>query len=191
MVERVLFVLKFLKLIKKLAIFIRRRMVLFVVNTFAVPPEITPVQLVRCWMMQLIGFKLGPGSQLSEYLYVYDGRRFRAGANCCLGSFCRIWDFCPIIIGDNLLASHGLTLISGTHFSDFERTTREGPITLGCNVWIGINVTIVGPCTVGDNVIIGANSLVLGDLESNCVYGGSPAKLIRKSSVKTITQEHP
>jgi maltose O-acetyltransferase len=170
-----------MKAIKKLVIFMRRRLVLFVVNMLAAPPEITPIRVIRCIIMRLIGFTVGPGSQLSEHIYVHDGRRFRAGANCCLGSFCRIWDFCPIIIGDNLLASHGLTLISGTHFLDLERSTREGPITIGSNVWIGINVTIVGPCTVGDNVIIGANSLVLGDLEPNCVYGGSPAKLIRRA----------
>jgi acetyltransferase-like isoleucine patch superfamily enzyme len=166
---------------KKLAIFVRRRLVLFFVNMLAAPAEVTTIRVFRCYMMRLIGFRVGPGSQLSERLYVHDGRRFRAGANFCLGSFCRIWDFCPIIVGDNLLASHGLTLISGTHFLDLERTTREGPITIGNNVWIGINVTIVGPCTVGDNVIIGANSLVLRDLESNCIYGGSPAKLIRRA----------
>jgi acetyltransferase-like isoleucine patch superfamily enzyme len=184
-------VLRFLKLVKKLLIFIRRRLVLFVVNILAAPPEITPIRQLRCSMMRLIGFRVGTGSQLSENLYVHDGRRFRAGANCCLGSFCRIWDFCPIIVGDNLLASHGLTLISGTHFPDLERTTREGPITVGCNVWLGINVTIVGPCTIGNNVIIGANSLVVGNLESNCIYGGSPAKLIRRCDVNTIPQEHP
>lgn len=167
----------------------RRRLVLFVVNILAAPPEITPIRLLRCIIMQLIGFKVGPGSQLSENLYVHDGRRFRAGANLRLGSFCRIWDFCPIIVGDNLLASQGLTLISGTHFLDLERTTREGPITIGNNVWIGINVTVVGPCRVGDNVIIGANSLVLGDLESDCIYGGSPAKLIRRRDVNTTPQE--
>lgn len=155
----------------------------------AVPPEITPIRRLRCAMIQFIGCKVGPGSQLSENLYVHDGRRFRAGTNCCLGSFCRIWDFCPIVIGNNLLASQGLTLISGTHFLDMERSTREGPITIGDNVWIGINVTIVGPCKIGDNVIIGANSLVMGELEPDCIYGGSPAKLIRRNAISTIKNE--
>jgi acetyltransferase-like isoleucine patch superfamily enzyme len=132
--------------------------------------------------MRLIGFRIGAQSQLSENLYVYDGRQFRAGTGCRLGSFCRIWDFCPITIGDNLLASHGLTLISGTHLLDEARTSRPGPITIGNNVWIGINVTIIGPAVIGDNVVIGANSLVMGILEPNTVYAGSPAKQIRKVS---------
>ena len=178
----------FLRNVKKLALFVRRRLVLCVVNMLAAPPEVSLIRRLRCILMRLIGSKIGAGSQLSEGRYVYDGRRFRAGANMSLGSFCRIWDFCPITVGDNLLASHGLTMISGTHFVDLERTTREGPISIGDNVWIGINVTIVGPSTIGDNVIVGANSLVLGDLESGCIYGGSPARLIRRTDTGARSQ---
>jgi acetyltransferase-like isoleucine patch superfamily enzyme len=162
-----------------------QRGVLFLVNLLAGPPDIATIQNVRCGLMRIIGFQVGPCSQLSEKLYVYDGRRFHAGAGCRIGSFCRIWDFSAITIGDNLLASHGLTMISGTHYLDGERTPRPGPIFIGNNVWIGINVTIVGPATVGDNAVIGANSLVLGTLEGNGVYAGSPAKLIRKVNTAT------
>jgi acetyltransferase-like isoleucine patch superfamily enzyme len=183
-------VLRFIKSAQRLGIFIRGRLVVSVVNMLAAPPEIAAIQTLRCALMGLIGFKIGPGSQLSEALYVYDGRRFRAGAYCRLGSFCRIWDFCPIIVGDGLLASHGLTLISATHWIDRERSSREGPITIGNNVWIGINVTIVGPAAIGDNAIIGANSLVMGDVEAGCIYAGSPAKLIRRWDGKEPSQEY-
>jgi acetyltransferase-like isoleucine patch superfamily enzyme len=182
-------VLKPAKSIARMGLFTMRRFVVFAVNILAVPPDATTVQAFRCLLMRLIGFKLGRGSQLSESLYVYDGRRFSAGVGCRIGSFCRIWDFSQIIIGDNLLASHGLTLISGTHFLDKERTSRPGPITIGNNVWIGINVTIVGPASIGENVIIGANSLVMGNLESNGVFAGSPAKLIRILDTANIAEE--
>jgi len=169
-----------LRLLARTLRFILRRAVLFLVNFLSVPPGMTPIHALRCSLMRIIGSRLGRGTELSEHLYIHYGRNFRSGERCKLGSFCRIWDFCPITIGDDLLASHGLTLISGTHLLDIERTSRPGPITIGNNVWIGINVTIVGPATVGDHVIIGANSLVLGNLESNGVYAGSPAKLVRK-----------
>jgi acetyltransferase-like isoleucine patch superfamily enzyme len=167
-----------------------RRGVLLLVNLLAAPPDIISIQAVRCSLMRIIGFKIGKGSQLSESLFVYDGRHFRAGVGCRLGSFCRIWDFSAISVGNNLLASHGLTLISGTHFTDEERSPRAGPITIGDNVWLGINVTIVGPANIGNNVVIGANSLVLGSIESEAIYAGSPAKLIRKLNPATVGQEH-
>lgn len=163
--------------------FLVRRAILFLVNLLAAPSDIALIQAVRQSLMRLLGFRLGPQSQISESLYVYDGRNFQAGSRCRLGAFCRIWGFAPITVGDNLLASHGVTLISGTHLVDQERTPQAAPIHFGDNVWIGINVTVVGPATIGDNVVIGANSLVLGTLESNSVYAGSPARLIRKTTI--------
>jgi len=157
-----------------------RRAVLFLVNLLAVPPDSAWMQAFRCRLMLLISARFGSHSQISENLYIYDGRNFSVGARCSLGAFCRIWDTCKISIGDDLLASHGLTLISGTHLLDQARTPVPGPISIGDNVWIGVNVTIVGPASIGDNVVIGANSLVMGTLESYGIYGGSPAKLIRR-----------
>jgi acetyltransferase-like isoleucine patch superfamily enzyme len=51
--------------------------------------------------------------------------------------------------------------------------------TIGNNVSLGLNVTIIGKVTIGDNVIIGAGSVVVKDIPSNCVAAGNPAKVIR------------
>lgn len=156
-----------------------RRLILLSVNVLVAPSQMRSVQRVRAFLLRLIGFRIGENSQLSEYLYVHNGRNFRAGKNCRLGSFCRIWDFSPITIGNDCLASHGLTLISGNHSINADRTNKPGPISIGNNVWLGINVTIIGPAAIGDDVIVGANSLVTGDLLAHGIYGGSPARLIR------------
>lgn len=49
---------------------------------------------------------------------------------------------------------------------------------IGNNVFIGWGATILGGTKIGNNVIIGANSVVSGDIESNAVYAGNPAKKI-------------
>ena len=51
-------------------------------------------------------------------------------------------------------------------------------ITIGNNVFIGINATILPGTKIGDNVIVGAGSIVKGELMSNGVYAGCPAKFI-------------
>jgi maltose O-acetyltransferase len=55
-------------------------------------------------------------------------------------------------------------------------------VTIGKNVTIGGNSIIAPGATIGDNVIIGVNSLVLKDqhIPSNTVYGGTPARLLKK-----------
>lgn len=51
--------------------------------------------------------------------------------------------------------------------------------SIGNNVTLGANVTIIGDITIGDNVIVGAGSVVIKDVPSNCIVAGNPAKVIR------------
>ena len=164
--------------------FLFRRGVIWLVNVTAMPTDILWMQTIRRGLLRLVGVRIGARSQLSESLYIFDGRRVCCGSGTRLGSFCRIWDFHEIRIGRDLLASHGLTLIAGTHDVDFSRSSRPGEIVVGDNVWIGINVTIVGPAVIGDNVVIGANSFVTGELAPNAIYAGSPARFIRSYVTK-------
>lgn len=43
-------------------------------------------------------------------------------------------------------------------------------------MFIGWGATILGGSHIGDNVIIGANSVVSGNVDSNSVYAGNPAR---------------
>ena len=54
----------------------------------------------------------------------------------------------------------------------------SGKVTIGNNVFIGMNAIITRNVTIGDNVIIGVGSIVTKDCESNSVYAGNPARKI-------------
>ena len=54
----------------------------------------------------------------------------------------------------------------------------QSPVTIGSNVFIGMNAVITRGVTIGDNVVIGAGSIVTHDCPSGGVYGGNPAKRI-------------
>ncbi|WP_082697491.1 acyltransferase [Novosphingobium fuchskuhlense] len=49
------------------------------------------------------------------------------------------------------------------------------PITVGNNVFIGMNVMILPGTTIGDNVIIGGGSVVRGNIPSDSIFVGNPA----------------
>lgn len=49
------------------------------------------------------------------------------------------------------------------------------PITIGRNVFIGMNVVVLPGTVVEDNVIVGAGSVIRGRLEGDSVYVGNPA----------------
>lgn len=55
---------------------------------------------------------------------------------------------------------------------------NQKSVVLGDNIFIGWGTTILAGSNVGDNVIIGANSVIHGNVASNAVYAGNPAKYI-------------
>jgi maltose O-acetyltransferase len=66
-----------------------------------------------------------------------------------------------------------------------------GDVTIGKNVFIGVNSVILPGVKIGDNVIIGALSLVNSDIPEGKVAAGVPARVIgdtlehvRKGTVK-------
>ncbi len=91
---------------------------------------------------------------------------------------------CLIDIGENVQITKNVSIL--THGYDWsvmkgfygEILGSAGKVKIGNNVFIGFNATILKGTTIGDNVIIGANSLVNGDIPSNVVVAGNPARII-------------
>ena len=59
------------------------------------------------------------------------------------------------------------------------REAETAPITVGRNVWIGANSTVLKGVTIGDNTVVGTMSLVNKSLPANSVCAGIPAQKIR------------
>lgn len=57
-------------------------------------------------------------------------------------------------------------------------SAHRGGVSIGNNVFIGMNTTILKGVHIGDNTIIGAGSLINKDISGNCVVAGNPAKII-------------
>lgn len=94
-------------------------------------------------------------------------------------------------IGANVQITRGVTIL--THGYDWsvlkgvygEILGSAGKVTIGDNVFIGMNTTILKGVTIGNNTIIGAGSVVTHDIPDNCVAVGSPAK-----KVMTLEEYH-
>lgn len=114
-----------------------------------------------------------------------------------IGSDCRILDDSfsvfgsePYLIslGNHVSISSGVRFITHNgalwvfrnettpHLNEYKR------ISVGNNVFIGMNSIVMPGVIIGDNVIIGANSVVTKNVDSNCVVCGSPARKISSIS---------
>jgi acetyltransferase-like isoleucine patch superfamily enzyme len=90
-----------------------------------------------------------------------------------------------IEIGDNCIIADCRILDSDYHSVYAEKRNdpqyiESLPIKIGNNVWITMGCVILKGVTIGDNSTITALSVVCDDVDEYSVYGGNPAKLIRK-----------
>lgn len=58
-------------------------------------------------------------------------------------------------------------------------TVRSKPITIGSDVWIGMNCIILKGVTIGDGAIIAAGTVVTKDVEPWTVVAGNPSKVVK------------
>ncbi|MDH5881666.1 serine acetyltransferase [Vibrio sp. S/42/10] len=95
-------------------------------------------------------------------------------------------------IGYALYIPHGNVVINSTTSIGNNGTicqytsigsTKKNAATIGSNVYIGPNVSIVESVKIKDNVVIGAGSVVLNDIDESSTVAGVPAKMINKNNV--------
>lgn len=56
---------------------------------------------------------------------------------------------------------------------------RDADVTIGENVWMGMQVIVLKGATIGEGSVIGAGSVVVGNIPSFCVAAGVPARVIK------------
>ena len=103
-----------------------------------------------------VGISLMTGSTLTNDIEI--GKGCLINLHCTIGHDCNIGDY--------------VELSPGVHIS--------GNCTLGDYCSIGTNATILPRVILGENVIVGAGAVVTGNIESNSLAVGIPAKIIRK-----------
>jgi acetyltransferase-like isoleucine patch superfamily enzyme len=73
------------------------------------------------------------------------------------------------------------TLITDTDWhTDDPRSGGVAPVTIGKNVWLGMNVSVLKGVTIGENVLVAAGSVVVDSLPDGVIAGGVPARILRK-----------
>ena len=111
------------------------------------------------------------------------GKNIRAGDNFLVDNNVTIQDSAEVCIGDNVLISPNTIITTVQHPLSAKKRRQHlatpFPVTIGNDVWIGANVTILPGVTIGNNVVIALGSTVTKDVPDNSLIGGSPAKVLK------------
>lgn len=112
------------------------------------------------------------------------GYNIEIGENFYINHNCVMLDCNKITFGDNVFIGPNCGFYCAAHPLD-SKTRNTGlesalPITIGDNVWLGGNVTILPGVTIGSDTVIGAGSVVTHDIGAGVVAAGNPCKVLRK-----------
>lgn len=112
------------------------------------------------------------------------GKTVSIGDNTFINMNATMLDGADITIGNHVLIGPNAQFYTAGHSLDY-RSRRQWetfckPIVIEDDVWIGGNVVINQGVTIGARSVIAANSVVTKDVLPDCLYGGTPAKLIRR-----------
>jgi acetyltransferase-like isoleucine patch superfamily enzyme len=131
------------------------------------------------------------------------GGKITIGNNVFVGPNTNIWSAENVIIGNDVLISHGVNIIdTNSHEIDYveraetyrslirnSRHPREKgtvltkEIVIKDNVWISYNASVLKGVTVGKGAIIAANSVVTKDVPEFTLVAGNPARVVKKINI--------
>ena len=89
-----------------------------------------------------------------------------------------------ITIGENCVIASGVNIMdtNGHELKSNNRTIgrdKSEEISIGDNVWIAVNATILKGTIIGNNAVVGAGSVVKGRFPDNALIIGNPAQVVK------------
>jgi len=140
---------------------------------------------------------------LGTNIWMYGNLRSSNGGKITFGKFTRIGSGSEILCVNKVFIDDYTTISNNVQIVDnnshplnpedrlFMRTLPEdsiyrdwrysenSPITIGKNVWVGINSRINKGVTIGDNAIVAANAVVTKDVPKNAIVAGNPGRIVK------------
>lgn len=82
-----------------------------------------------------------------------------------------------VVIGETAEVGENVTMYQGVTLGGTGKERGKRHPTVGDNVVIAANASVLGPIKVGDNSKVGAGAVVLKDVPPNCTVVGVPGRL--------------
>ncbi|HIY93820.1 MAG TPA: sugar O-acetyltransferase [Candidatus Companilactobacillus pullicola] len=146
----------------------------------------------RNMIMKKLFKKVGTNLTINGNFGAIYGSHISFGDDDFINGNCYFQDSNLITLGDRVIVAPDTKFYCGEHSIDANQRfgvradgshyliTYTEPISVGNDVWIGGNVTVIGGVHIGNNVIVGAGAVVVSDVPDNSIVGGVPAKMIKK-----------
>ena len=106
----------------------------------------------------LTGIEIHPGATIGQGVFIDHGM--------------------GVVIGETAEIGDGCTIYQGVTLGGTSLARKKRHPTLGTNVIVGANASVLGAIFVGDNARVGSGSVVVRDVPANATVVGIPAHVV-------------
>lgn len=138
---------------------------------------------IRVFCLKRI-IKIGKGCRVMRNIYIGNGNNIVIGDNCRINEKVRLDN---VKIGNHVMIARESILLGKMHefkeidiAMEMQGVREEKSIIIENDVWLGLRVIIMPGVRIFQGCIIGAGAVLTKDTEPFGIYGGIPAKIIRK-----------
>jgi maltose O-acetyltransferase len=154
----------------------------FWVNGVAASPYVG--QALRKRIYRRLGMEISPASWTIGARCYFHSADVSIGDRAIINDYCYFENVGRLVIGPGVGVGAHVSVITSNHDIG-PSTQRNGrwfyePVTFEEGVWIGARATILPGVTVGRGTIVAAGAVVVSDCEPNCIYGGVPARILKR-----------
>lgn len=138
----------------------------------------------RVLALRLQGGKIGASVKIGRNVSVDNPENLVVGDCVSIQESCFLSAYGGITIGSEVSIGRGTCIVSSSHPYEGEGPIRRNPlvklpVTIGSDVWIGMNVSVLGGVRIDGRTVVAAMSLVNDDVPTGSVAGGIPAKKLK------------
>lgn len=136
---------------------------------------------LRKWFYQMLGAKMGKNTFPCRRVEILLPQGLKLGDGVAVGWFAELDARGGITVDHDTNISSHVKMITGSHDIDDPNFTADfKPIHVGHHCWIGTGATILQGVNIGDGAVVAAGAVVTKDIPPYEIWGGVPAKCIRK-----------
>tara|TARA_Y100001970_G_C13934086_1_gene699791 strand:- start:209 stop:775 length:567 start_codon:yes stop_codon:yes gene_type:complete len=148
-----------------------------------------PCHRWRRFLISLFGAKIHPKARIYPSAKIWLPSNLTMEAYSCIGDNVDIYNVANVIIKNHATISQRTWICTASHDIDNPlHPLITGPIVIGPHAWIAGEAFIGPNITVGEGCVIGTRAALFNDAEEWHVFGGVPAKAIRKRGFDNTSQ---
>ena len=139
----------------------------------------------RKTILRLFGAKIGKHTIVYASSSIWMPMNLIIGERSCLGPNTIIYNPSKITIGNKVTISQFSYLCGGSHdINSLSLDFISAPIVIKDFSWVCANCFVMMGVTIEEGCVLGASSSLFNSTEPWSVYGGVPAKFIKKRIIK-------